>query len=285
MVNVGIVGVGLIGGSLGLALRRIRKSGKRKYRVFGLGRSRQRLLKAKKKGAVDFFSTEPDQVLSDVDILVLAVPAQNMAAMTRRILPFVKKGAILTDVGSVKAVVEKDLRGELQNRKDLSFVGGHPLAGSEKTGIAYATADLFKGAVVVLTPALARGNAVRMVQSLWTDAGAETLVMKSSQHDEMVALTSHLPHLLAFSLFSLASRQFKKSPVLKSLAPRSFRDMTRIVGSDPAIWTGVIDFNRRALKKRAVQFNDAVRELLTADSRDLFKVLKKLSLEKIRWSK
>jgi len=285
MIQVGIIGVGLIGGSLGKALRRVKRSGARKYRVLGWGRSRSKLRKAKSLGALDEYSLRPGDVLNNADIVVLCVPVQKIPLLAEKVRPYLKPHAILTDVGSVKNNIVAALKGVLRKRGDLSFVGGHPLAGSEKTGINFARPDLFQKAAVVLTSDGAREKSVRTIRSMWEDAGAKVFLLKAARHDEFLALTSHLPHLLAFTLFSLVSGRAKKDPVLKSLVAGSFRDMTRIAGSPAAIWAGIIESNRAELVTQARKFQKLMIQLLNVPSKKLLGELNRLSSEKTRWTK
>lgn len=241
-ITVAIVGVGLIGGSLGQALRR---SGR--YRVLGIGRRPAVLRQARKLGAVDDFSTDPSFVAS-ADIVVLCTPVATVVSWGKKILPFMKRDAWLTDAGSVKTSIVKGLT-PLAIKHGVRFAGSHPLAGSHKTGVTAARNDLFRGATCVIV----RGtpNDPAPILRLWREAGASPLYMSAASHDEALALTSHLPHLIAYALV-LAVADRRDHATLKKLMAGSFRDVTRVASSDPGQWTQILSANaasvRHALK-------------------------------------
>ncbi|MBV9080945.1 MAG: prephenate dehydrogenase/arogenate dehydrogenase family protein, partial [Elusimicrobia bacterium] len=274
--RVCVVGVGLIGGSLGMALRRAG------YRVTGFGRNAARLQRAKRLGAIDDVASTERDAASDADIVVLCVPVDRIVPAARRLIPFAKRGAIFTDVGSAKADIARGMARELRGRRDLSFVGGHPLAGSERSGVDSARRDLFRGATCVITPT-APNAAVSAVRRMWTAAGARCLEMNPAEHDELLALTSHLPHLLAFSLFSLVSRVAGRDRRVRQLVAGSFRDMTRVAGSDPDVWSGIFSSNRSAVTAAFRAFSAAAEELNDVPARALRARLARLAREKKSW--
>jgi prephenate dehydrogenase len=243
--TVCVLGVGLIGGSLGLALR---KHGRKKYSVTGLGRNARKLRAAQRLGAVDRFETDLRRGVQDADIVVLCVPVHRIAPQLSKVARFLKPGAIVTDVGSVKKNVIAAAHKALRARPDVSFVGAHPIAGSERTGVENASATLFQNATCALTTDGARSAALKTVRALWTDIGARCLTMTAARHDHWLALTSHLPHLFAFALFQCVSDAAKKNQAVKALRGGSFRDMTRIAGADPELWAGVVETNRREIQ-------------------------------------
>lgn len=283
MTRVTIIGVGLIGGSLGLALRRARQSGRRQFHVTGVGRTPKTLKEAKRLGAVDEFFTDSTRGVREADIVVLCTPVQFMRTLTEEILPFLKRDALITDVGSVKKSIVGQMALLLRARNDVHFVGAHPLAGSEKTGVRHADPDLFKGALCVVTPEKAPRDAVRKVTGLWRQAGARPLQMTSAQHDKFLAQTSHLPHVIAFALVSLVDKTARKNPVVRSLVAGSFRDMTRIAASDPLLWTGIFDFNRKELSKAAQEIIRLLRTLVKRPGPSLVKTLSQLSKARQNW--
>jgi len=242
--TVAIIGVGLIGGSLGQALRRTKRC-----RVIGIGRSAARLRDAKRLGAVDSFSTK----LSDVapaDIVVLAAPVDTIAPVLKQILPFLKPGTIVTDVGSVKGpIVTAGAR--LTRGTAIHFVGGHPLAGSHKTGVKAAHSRLFERSTVVLVPG--SRAALGPLKSLWRAVGANVLVMSARDHDRAVALISHLPHVVAHAMVhALAGRADRRR--LIPLLAGSFRDVTRVASSDPEQWAQILRSNRPFVQEAAGRF-------------------------------
>ncbi|MFH1367537.1 MAG: prephenate dehydrogenase/arogenate dehydrogenase family protein [Elusimicrobiota bacterium] len=261
MKRVAIIGVGLIGGSLGMALR---KSGKG-YSVTGLGRNIGRLRSAKRLGAVDEYSIDWETGVKNADIIVICTPVDLVAAAVKKIFRRVKSGAVITDAGSVKGSVLKEVNGILDpGPRTLApvFVGSHPMAGSEKTGVGAAKRDLFRGASVVLTPERKTpGRAVAAVEKLWRDAGAVTVKMTAGEHDRIVAATSHLPHAIAFTLSSLVGKTAKSNGKAGQLLAGSFRDMTRIAGSNAADWAVISAANGKELNKAISEIIKKLREV------------------------
>ncbi len=283
MKHVCIVGLGLIGGSLGMSLRRVRRNGKRQYHVHGLGRNLAALKLAKQRGAVDDYSVNPAHSVPDADIVVFGIPVQATAASAQKILRFVKAGAVLTDAGSVKFGVEQDMKKILSRRKDIQFVGSHPLAGSEKAGIVHAQNNLFEKATVVVTPGRASFSSLKNIKDLWSDVGGHCLLLSSKEHDAFLALTSHLPHILAFSLFQMAHQISKNKPVIKSLIAGSFRDLTRVASSDPDVWSGIFQMNRTELKRVTRKFMSHVAGLISTPQGQWHSRLEKISRAKKGW--
>lgn len=248
---IAIVGVGLIGGSLGQALRR---SGR--YRVLGIGRRPEALRKAKSLGAVDEFSVQL-QDAGRACIVVLATPVSQVVPTFRKILSVLKPGTLVTDVGSVKGAILRALAPILKNR-DVHFIGGHPLAGSHRTGVEAARPDLFRGATCVLCPL---GQApVTPIAALWKSTGARVIQMPAKAHDQRVALTSHLPHLLAHALVQTAAGQSHQQ-TLQALMAGSFRDVTRVASADPEQWADIFAANAPALRQIIGQFLKALHRL------------------------
>ncbi|MFC1500851.1 prephenate dehydrogenase [Elusimicrobiota bacterium] len=246
MKKITIVGVGLIGGSLGISLRNRRK----KYHVVGFGRNRTKLIKAKKLGAVDEFTTNLGESVRESDVIVICSPVDLIPKIAKKILPYVKNGAIITDVGSVKRNIIKLVTKIVNKKKNgTCFIGAHPMAGSEKTGIGNAEKYLYKGATVVLiknkrTPI----KQLDTVKQMWQDAGAKTIFMDETIHDRVVASTSHLPHVIAYNLCLLVSSIKTKASLSKVLAG-SFKDLTRVALSDPRSWSAICSENSKELKK------------------------------------
>lgn len=261
MVTVAIVGVGMMGGSLGRALRRRGKS----YRVTGIGRDKSRLAAAKKIGACDEVSTDLSQGVQSADIVVLCTPVDRIAPTAIKILPSLKPGAVVTDIGSVKAPILESLDSKFSASQNVFFIGAHPLAGSEKTGPQNSNPDLYEGATTVLCPLDGIPAAkLRLVKDLWRAAGSETVEMAPEIHDLLVAQTSHLPHVLSGALVQMIeglSRRDKNTP---KLLAGSFRDMTRISDSLPEQWAEICGLNRKyvigALKSYRDILNRIIRE-------------------------
>jgi prephenate dehydrogenase len=241
MLNVAIIGIGLIGGSVALALRNAWPDAN----IIALDRDDAQLDLALRAGAID--AAAPGlAAIEDADIVLVAVPVAQTAAVLGSLAPYLGANAVLTDVGSTKRSVIAAARAHL-GAKVAQFVPGHPIAGREHAGFAAAASELFDGKNVVLTP-LAENTpaAVDKVRLLWRACGANVVDMSADAHDAVFAAVSHLPHLLAFALVDeLAQRPNAKS--LFSFAASGFRDFTRIASSSPEMWRDIALNNRDAL--------------------------------------
>lgn len=235
--KVAIVGTGLIGGSLGLALKQkgLARS------VVGVCRHRASCLRAVRGKAADRASRDI-RIIAGCDLLILAVPVQSMAGVARRAAPLVGPGCIVIDVGSTKQRIVRDL-GSLFKR----FVGCHPMAGSEKRGVTFARPDLFCGSLCLVTPVRATERAaLATVERLWKRLGSRVLRLTPAEHDRRIALVSHLPHCLAFCLIDCIP-----GPALRCAGP-SLRETTRVAGSPGEIWTDIL-LDNRAHTLRAIR--------------------------------
>jgi len=239
--KVVIFGVGLIGGSFALALRKANAVGE----VVGFGRSTATLQQAYQLGLIDRIGTDLSE-LGEADLVLLATPVGQMAELMARIVPYLGKHTLVTDGGSTKSDVVAAARANLGN-KISQFIPAHPIAGAEKTGPDAALADLYQGKKVVLTP-LPENSAesVARVRKAWELCGAVVSELTPQQHDEVFAAVSHLPHLLSFALVhDLAQRENRD--LLLSFAASGFRDFTRIAASSPEMWRDICMANRDAL--------------------------------------
>ncbi len=234
-----VVGMGLLGGSLARAARERGLAG----RVVGLSRRREVAAEAVALGVTDEAHVDPRLAALGADLGVLCTPVPAMAASLRAIAPHLAANAIVTDVGSVKGPVVDLLPGLLP--RGASFVGSHPMAGSHHTGLRHSRADLFEGAVCVVTPtASTPQQAVERVVGFWRALGAEVALRDPAAHDAEVAWVSHAPHALAFAFaHALASAP----PAAGELAGAGFRDFTRIAASDPELWSEILVANRKSL--------------------------------------
>ncbi len=246
--RVAVVGLGLIGGSLGMALRR---SG---FAVTGIARREESIRLALKCGAIDKgFVGAGSESLREAEIVVVAIPVGAIPAAVEEIYPHLRGGAIVTDVGSTKAKIVHQVNGFLP--KGISFVGGHPVAGSEKSGIASARGDLFENTTCVLTP-LEGDNprALKVVREMWVSAGARIIVTAPEEHDLLMAGTSHLPHLAAVGLMGLLGELKKENENASLVVGSGFRDTTRIALSSPTLWRDICLTNKDALINMLVRF-------------------------------
>lgn len=237
-----IIGVGLIGGSLARALRRAGAVDE----VIGCGRNRDNLERARSLGVIDRFETDPAIAAADADVVVLATPVSATANVYAAIVPQLREEAVLTDVGSTKGSVIRDIRATLGELPPL-FVPGHPVAGTEQSGVDASFAELFIDRRVILTPTeVTNADALARVRNMWQATGASVTEMTPDHHDEVLAATSHLPHLLAYGLVdTLATMEERRE--LFSYAAGGFRDFTRIASSSPDMWADIVLANREAL--------------------------------------
>lgn len=242
--RVTIVGLGLIGGSLGMAIRRKRVA----REVIGFSRRASTIHQAKHLGAIDVGATNPAQAVREADVVILATPVDAIVPQAKRVASFMRPGAVLTDVGSTKARIVDALERELP--PSVRFVGAHPLAGSEQRGITAAKAGLFDGAVCILTPTSRTDrDAHRLVMQLWNSLTRRVVDMPPTTHDRLLAAVSHLPHLLAFCLTEATPHE------ALAVAPRSFLEATRVAKSDPELWDDILLSNRDALLTAMARFD------------------------------
>jgi len=260
MINrLAILGVGLIGGSLARALRdagHVRE-------IVGYGRGLGNLQRAVELGVVDRIETSLSATMNGADVVVLATPVGTMPEILSAIAPYLGERTVLTDVGSVKGTVVAAARKTL-GTKLAGFVPGHPIAGTEHSGVESSFASLFVGRRVVLTPLPENHpEAVARVRAMWQAAGADVVEMSVEHHDEVLAATSHLPHLLAYALVDLLTRLDDRREIF-SYAAGGFRDFTRIASSDPTMWRDISLANQAALVKMLKQYRAELDGLIAA---------------------
>ena len=246
-----IFGVGLIGGSFALALRKAGAVGE----VVGFGRSAATLLEAKQLGILDRIGNDVAREVGGADIVLLATPVAQMAEIFFLIAPHLGAQTLVTDGGSTKGDVVIAARLKLGN-KLAQFIPAHPVAGAEKSGAAAALADLYQGKKVVLTPLPENSTeSVARVRKAWELCGANVSELTPQQHDEVFAAVSHLPHLLSFTLVHDLARRDNKEQLL-SFAASGFRDFTRIAASSPEMWRDISLANRDALLLEVKRYAD-----------------------------
>ena len=256
--------MGLIGGSVALALKKsgtlaLKKADNAPH-IVGVGRNRQSLNQALELGVIDAAETNIHAALEGADLVLIAAPVAQTASILQSIKPHLNKQTIITDAGSTKKDVLTSAKEILGNQFN-QFVGGHPIAGAEKSGVYAAKEDLFAGKNVVLTPALETNiHAVAGVAQLWRTCGANVSEMSAETHDSIFAAVSHLPHLLAFALVDeIASRP--NAAQLFSFAASGFRDFTRIAGSHPEMWRDISLANKTALLSELTAYQDELEHL------------------------
>lgn len=266
-----IFGVGLIGGSLARAL----KEKHAVEQVVGCSRRTEHLQSALELGVVDHYTTDPIEAVKGADVVVLAVPMDSMVAVLEKLKPGLSPNTILTDVGSAKrGVVEavQQVFGELPP----NFIPGHPIAGNEKSGVEASFSHLFNNRKIILTPTeKTRPQAVEKVREMWLSTGAQVIEMEVDHHDEVLAATSHLPHVLAYSLVDTLNRMSDRREIFQ-YAAGGFRDFTRIASSDPTMWRDICLHNKDAILQVLDRFTNDLQTVRTlienSDRQGLFDV-------------
>jgi prephenate dehydrogenase len=257
--SVAVLGLGLLGGSVARAAKETGAAG----RIAGATRRRNVLETALSQGTVDAIGT-PEEVVRDADLVVLATPVFAMAETVRRVAPHLREGSLVTDVGSVKAVLHETLPGLLA--RGARYIGSHPMAGSHERGFDHARADLFRGAPCIVTETAATPERDRLC-AFWRALGARIVLRDPAAHDVEVAWMSHVPHVVAYAF---AESLGAAPAAAREVSGAGFRDFTRIARSEPEMWGDILTANRKALAAplqatgealarlgRAIEANDA----------------------------
>lgn len=257
--KVVIIGVGLIGGSLGMVLKHEQMADE----IVGIGRRVENLETAVDLGAIHRYVTDSQEGIRGADLIVLATPVDTYERQVREWRPWLPPGAIVTDVGSVKgALVE---RVEQLLPSGIRFVGAHPIAGREKTGVAAGSLTLFRQARCILTPtATTDAAALQQIRAMWEQAGSTVLTMDPHLHDRVLGAVSHLPHVVAFGLINaLTEIQRRATPEVDLLTygGGGLRDTTRIAGSSPEMWRDICVWNKDNLVDMLDDFEEQIRRL------------------------
>jgi cyclohexadieny/prephenate dehydrogenase len=255
-----IIGLGLIGGSLA---RSAKQSGFCKH-VVGYGHRDLSLKKGIEQGVIDSYSLDLDTAMDGADIVVIATPTLIANDMLREIVPRMQPGSVVTDVASVKGSLLQAARELGGGEAPAGLVLGHPIAGSERSGVDASSADLFIDHKVILTPTEeTSAAALEQVRALWASTGAQVLELGVAEHDAILAATSHLPHMLAYALVDALSHSDTSEEIFR-FAAGGFRDFTRIASSDPVMWRDIALANRQALLSAMDNFSDHVAALRAA---------------------
>ena len=254
MINkIAVIGVGLIGGSL---IRALRKASAVKE-VIGYDRNTAQLQSALKQNIIDVAKSAIDVTIADANIIVIATPVGAIQQIFEQISPFINKKVTVTDVGSTKVSVINDCKnvfGELPTW----FVPGHPIAGTEKSGVNNSFANLFTNRQVILTPTKTTdGEKINLVRSMWQLAGAKVSLLKASEHDRILAAASHLPHVLAFALM----HYLKYEPEVFHFSGGGFKDFTRIASSDPKMWHDICLANSKEIARLIKGYKNSLSHL------------------------
>lgn len=257
--KIALVGVGLLGGSLALAIRERKLASI----VQGYVRRDAALTECEQTGLKDFATRDLLAAVREADLVILCTPLSQMRDLAEQMIPALKKSAIISDVGSVKGSVVTELE-PIFLRAGAHFVGAHPMAGAEKTGVSAARMDLFRNAVCVLTPTThSSAEAVKALEEFWRTLGARLLKLTPQLHDELVARCSHLPHVIAAELanYVLDAAHPKEQPLL---CANGFRDTTRIASGSPEMWRDIAVANREQLSQALGIFLEDLKKLQRA---------------------
>ncbi|MGE5308569.1 MAG: prephenate dehydrogenase [Deltaproteobacteria bacterium] len=245
--TIAIVGTGLIGGSLGMAVKRQGLA----RRVVGVSRTAASIARARKMGAIDEGSRDLG-IIRGADLIVLCLPVKEIVRQAAAIRRLAGRDSVICDAGSTKKEIVEAFRGS-------NFVGSHPIAGSEKRGVANASVDLFKGSLCVVTPAGATDKAaLRLVKDFWSSICSSVLVMTPEEHDRVLAHVSHLPHAVAFALAGAVPDGMLR------FAAGGFKGTTRLAGSDPGLWSDIFLSNRKNVLAAIGIYEKALKEIGSA---------------------
>ena len=248
--EITIIGPGLIGSSLGLALK---KKGVSK-KIVGIDKSKSNLKDAIKNKSIDEQRTKLDSRISKSKLIFICTPVSQIEPLVKEIVPYITdRKTIITDVGSVKKCFSSETI-KLTKGK-CSLIPGHPIAGTEFSGAKNAKLDLFKKKWCILTPLIKKDNSLSVVKKIWETIGMKVSIMTIDEHDKIMSITSHLPHLIAFTIVGTAfGIDFKKKRDLINFSAGGFKDFTRIGSSDPKMWTDIFIKNKKHLLKTLEDF-------------------------------
>ena len=251
-----IIGVGLIGGSLARALRERGEVGE----IIGVGRGAANLQRAVELGVIDSYTHDPVEGVAGADLVFLAIPVCSIAAMTARIAPALKPACVVTDGGSVKGEIVAAC--EPLMPAGTFFIGGHPIAGTEKSGVDASFLTLYQGRRCIITPTQnTNQTALDKVVRMWEIAGSEVVLMDVAKHDRVLAAISHLPHLVAYALVNAVGDYDRFDESILKYSAGGFKDFTRIASSDPAMWRDIAMMNREGVLELMDFFSGYLAEL------------------------
>jgi len=258
MINkITIVGVGLIGGSLARALKEKNLA----KVVFGYGRDQARLGDAQKLNVIDQFSTSIEEAIVGAEIIVIATPVGTFKSILGEIEPLVTDNVIITDVGSTKTDIVNSVRSVLRAKSNC-FIPAHPIAGKERSGFEVSDSMLFDGKKVIITPQDNNSyDSIKVIEGMWKGVGAEVDFMSSESHDNLLGMTSHLPHMLAFSLVNYLVNQ---NPTASIYAGGGFKDFSRIASGDAIMWRDICLQNKDQIISHLKGYQSTLNDLLEA---------------------
>jgi len=257
MKKVCIIGIGMIGGSLAKAINKTHQS----EIVFGFGRDKSRLEKAQKSNVINQYSTDIDEALDGANMVIIATPVGSYESILRLMKPHIVEDMIISDVGSTKAAVIKAVKEVFGNNLE-NFIPAHPIAGKEKVGFEASDADLFVDKKVIITPQESNNpDSIKILVKMWEEVGAKVDFMTPELHDDLLGMTSHLPHMLAFSLVNYL---ISKHPEASVYAAGGFKDFSRIASGDAIMWRDICLHNRDAIVEHIKGYQESLNILLDA---------------------
>ncbi|MBU2044733.1 MAG: prephenate dehydrogenase [Candidatus Omnitrophica bacterium] len=270
--KIAIIGVGLMGGSLALALKKKFP----KLTVWGFARSQASYRKLKRLGFLDKVETDLAKLVSDSELIVFGLPVEAISVYLKKISPFLKKGTVIFDLGSTKSLIQSQAKKVLPS--ETVFVGCHPLAGSEKSGAEHSLSTLYAGSICFITSA--KSKTTRTVKSLWESLGCRVIFIDPNSHDRILSAISHLPHLLSFSLADFVPKNYLE------FATPSFKDLTRIANSPASVWADIFLANRKNILKDLEKYLKLLKQyrekLKHSDKTAIIKLIDKANLKQKR---
>ncbi len=282
--QVTIIGPGLIGASLGLAL----KKNKICKNIIGIDNSKKNLRDAIKIKSIDLGYHKIDNRITNTDVYFICTPVSQLNDVIEQLIPFLKKNSVITDVGSVKNIFKKDLVSKVN---EIGFlVPAHPIAGTEFSGAKNAHLNIFFNRWCVITPINQKIHGVRLIKSIWKNVGMMVATMSPEEHDKIMSITSHLPHLIAFTIVGSALDYSKKEKKqLLNFSAGGFKDFTRIASSDPRMWRDIFLSNRKDILKTLEgfiknlnSFKDLIQYEKSSQIMDFIKKTKKIRKEIVK---
>lgn len=269
---IAIAGVGMIGGSIGLALKKAGFKGK----IIGFGRRWGSLKRAIDAKAVDSIEMDLSEVMKSADMLIIATPVDTITELTKEAVKYAKKGCIITDVGSTKSKIVEEIESFIPN--EIYFVGAHPMAGSHKTGVDFANASLFERNLCIITPTESTNpNAIKIVSDMWQGLGSIVKLMSPEEHDFLISAASHLPHIVAYALVQVANNVENQHGRAIDFASTGFADVTRIASGSPELWTGILLQNSEMIVSMIDKMKSELTEFKSIlEAKDKYALMEKL---------
>ncbi len=272
--QVTIIGTGLIGASLGLALKKKKIANS----IIGIDKSKVNLKNALQNHSIDEARTKIDSRIRKSEIIFLCTPVSLIDPITKKLIKFIRKNAIVSDVGSVKDCFQKETIQESMH--NFHIVPGHPIAGTEHSGSKYAEEELFKNKWCIITPINNDKEPIKTISNIWKKIGMKISIMSVQEHDKIMSITSHLPHLIAFTIVGTAFNiNVKKKKEMINFSAGGFRDFTRIGSSDSKMWTDIFIKNKKFILKTLDSFFDDINALkkyiIKNDYEKIFNLLKR----------